>query len=88
MGHFCYIVYQEIKIDRHPVKVAIVKLVNVILAIVLIIASWSLMKGSNFISSITGGGEEIIEMDVVVLKDSLYDTIDDLKGQSFGCLTW
>ncbi len=72
------------KYGRQPVKVAIMKLINVILAIALIVASWSLMKGSNFISSITGGAEEIIEMDVVVLKDSLYDTIDDLKGQSFG----
>ena len=74
------------KNDSHPVKVAVMKLINIILAIVLIIASWSLMKGSNFISAITGGSEEIIEMDVVVLKDSFYDTIDDLKGQSFGAL--
>ena len=74
------------KDDSHPVKVTVMKLINIILAIVLIIASWSLMKGSNFISAITGGSEEIIEMDVVVLKDSFYDTIDDLKGQSFGAL--
>ena len=72
------------KNDRHPIKVALMKLLNVLLAIVLIIASLSLMKGSNFISSITGGNEEIIEMNVVVLKDSAYNSIDDLKGQPFG----
>ncbi len=68
----------------HPVRVTIIKLLNVVLAIVLVIGSLSFMKGSHFISDITGGSEEIIEMDVVVLKDSSYQSIQDLKEQSFG----
>lgn len=72
------------KDNEHSLRVTLLKIINMILAVALVFASLSVMKGSDFLASITGGKEEIIEMNVVVLKDSLYQTLDDLKGQQFG----
>lgn len=68
-------------------KVVVYKLIHMLLSIVLIIGSLYAMKGSNFLSSVTGGGEQIIEMDVVALKSSGYSSLNDLKGLPFGANT-
>lgn len=73
--------------DRHPIRVTLLKLVNIILAIALVFGSLSALKGSNFIASITGGGEQIVEMNVIVLKSSSYQSINELKNKPFGANT-
>lgn len=72
------------KNDNHPIKVTLLKLVNILLAIVLVFGSLSAMKGSDLIASITGGGDQTIEMNVIVLKSSSYQELNDLKGKKFG----
>lgn len=72
------------KNDNHPIKVTLLKLLNVILSVILIVGSLSVMKGSDLIASITGGGDQTVEMNVIVLKTSTYKKIDDLKNQMFG----
>lgn len=73
--------------DRHPVRVTLLKLLNVIVAIALVAGSLVAMKGSDLIASITGGGEQTIEMNVVVLKASSYNDLNGLKGKLFGANT-
>ena len=76
--------YEKDKHDRHPIRVTLLKLVNIILAVALIFASLSVMKGSDLIASITGGKDQSVEMNVIVLKSSSYQKLDDLKGKLFG----
>lgn len=73
--------------NEHGVRVAILKIINVLLAIVMVVGSLYVMKGSNFLSTITGGGDQKIEMQVIVLKSSSYNNLNDLKGKKFGANT-
>lgn len=75
------------KDHEHPIRVTLLKLCQIIVSIALVFASLSVMKGSDFLATITGGGSQTIEMDVLVLKSSSYQKIDDLKGLSFGANT-
>ena len=75
------------KNDNHPIKVAFFKLVNIILAVALVFGSLSILKGSDFLASITNGGVQSVEIDVAVLKSSSYDKLASLKGKSFGANT-
>lgn len=75
------------KENEHPIRVTFFKLIHIILSVVLVVGSMYVMKGSDFLASITGGGDQTIEMDVVVLKSAPYQYIDDLKGLSFGANT-
>jgi len=72
------------KNNEHPVKVVFLKLMNIILSVALIFVSLNVMKGSDLLASITGGGNQTIEMDVAVLKSSSYQELKDLKGLKFG----
>ena len=72
------------KHDRHPVRVTFLKLVNIILAVALVFGGLSGMKGSDLLAAITGGGDQTVEMDVVVLKSSAFESLKDLKGKPFG----
>ncbi|MEG0366724.1 MAG: LCP family protein [Coprobacillus sp.] len=75
------------KHQEHGVRVAVLKLINVLLAIILVVGSLYVMKGSGFISAITGGGDQKIEMQVIVLKSSSYNSLNDLTGKKFGANT-
>lgn len=75
------------KDNEHTIRTAFLKLIHILLSIVLVIASLYAMKGSDFLAAITGGSDQTIEMDVVVLKSSSYQSLEDLKGLSFGANT-
>ena len=60
---------------------------NIILAVALVFGSLSILKGSDFLASITNGGVQSVEIDVAVLKSSSYDKLASLKGKSFGANT-
>ena len=75
------------KENKHLIKVTILKAIQVLISIILVVASLYAMKGSSFLNSITGGGDQTIEMDIVVLKSSSYQALNDLKDVSFGANT-
>lgn len=75
------------KNNKHPIRVVVLKLVNILLAIVLVFTSLLTLKGDSFIAAIAGAKEETIEIDVVVMKDSTYQDLDDLKDQHIGANT-
>lgn len=79
--------YEKDRDNEHSVRVTFLKLVHIILSVVLIVGSLYAMKGSHFLDSITGGGDQTIEMDVVVLNSSSYQTLKDLTGLEFGANT-
>ena len=75
------------KDNKHPIRVVLLKLVNVLLAIALVFASLLILKGDDFITAIAGAKEETIEIDVVVMKNSTYQNLNDLKEKKFGANT-
>lgn len=75
---------QKDKNDRHPVRVTLLKLVNIILAVALVFGTLKVMQGSDFLEAITGGVEQTIEMNIAVLDSSSYNHLSDLKGKTFG----
>lgn len=75
------------KENEHSIRVILCKLLNIVLSVVLLFASWNVMKGSDFLSNITGNGEQVIEVNVAVLASSHHDSLSDLKGVSFGANT-
>lgn len=81
-----YLLYkgEKDKKKEHPLRVTLLKLMNIILSIVLIFVSLKVMKGNNMLAAITGGGEQTIEMNVVVLNNSSYKVLKDLEGKIFG----
>lgn len=83
---FVFLLYrgEKDKHKKHPAKVAILKLINIVLSVALIFMSLNVMRGSQFIDFITGGSNQVIEMNVVVLNSSSYQTLEDLAGACFG----
>lgn len=75
---------QQDKEQNHKVRVVVLKLVQVLLSICLIFASLNILKGNSFISRITGGGDQVMEVHVAVLKTSSYQKLSDLKEKPFG----
>ena len=87
LGAFLLYRGEKDKHNQHSIKVTLLKFVNVILAVLLVVGSLYAMKGSDFLAAITGGGDQTIEMHVAVLKDSPYQSLNDLKGKPFGANT-
>lgn len=75
------------KENEHSTRVVFLKLINIILAVVLIFASWNLMKGSDFLAKIAGNDEQTIDVNVVVLASSSYQELSDLVEVPFGANT-
>ncbi len=70
---------------EHLLRVSLMKIMNVALAVALAFASLATLKGSDFLSSITGASTQTIEMNVAVLKSSTsYQSLEDLEGCDFG----
>ena len=84
---FLFYAGEKDKEHHHSMRVVILKLLHIALSVVMLVASISVLKGSNFLNNITGGSEQTIEMNVVVLKDSSYKKLEDLKDVSFGANT-
>lgn len=80
-------IYENDKKKEHKLRTTVLKLVQIILSVGLVVASLTMLKGSNFLSDITSGNEQTIEVDVVVLKDSSYSSLNDLKDKIFGANT-
>lgn len=83
----CILLYiaQRDSENSHILRVTLMKIINIALAIALAFASLTAMKGSSFLSSITGASTQKIEMNVAVLKSSsTYQSLEDLTGCDFG----
>lgn len=72
---------------KHNVRTTVLKLFQIILSVSLIIASITMLKGSDLLSDITSATNQNIEVDVIVLKDSPVSSLSDLKGKTFGANT-
>lgn len=58
------------------------KIISILLSILLLVGSLYIAKGDSVISSITGANEQVSRISVVVLKDSSYKELSDLKGKT------
>lgn len=72
------------KNNEHTIRSTLLKLLHIVLSVLMIVASLYGMKYSNFLSAITGRDEQIVEVNVIALKSSAYQSIEDLKGKVFG----
>ena len=75
------------KHHEHPIKTIILKMLHLLLSLILIIASIYIGKTNNFLSTITGGKDQIITVDVVVSSSKHYNNIKELKDGTFGINT-
>ena len=80
-------VFEKDKKHEHNLRTTVLKLVQIVMSVVLVVASVTMLKGSSFLSDITSGDSQSIEVDVVVLKDSSASSLSDLKGETFGANT-
>lgn len=75
------------KKQKKPIKVILLKLLNILLSFAMIFGSVLVMQGSNFISAIANANNQTIEMNIAVLKTSSYQKLSDLEGKAFGANT-
>ncbi|MFR7592490.1 MAG: LCP family protein [Longibaculum sp.] len=67
---------------KGKVRTVIGKVISILLSILLLIGSLYIAKGDSTISAITGANEQSTRFSVIVLKDSKYETLSDLKNES------
>ncbi len=75
------------KIGKHaktPIRPLIGKIVSLLLSILLIVASSMVARGGNALSKITGQNVQTTTFQMIVLKDSKYQKIEDLKDKTIG----
>lgn len=70
------------KPNKGKVREAIGKIISLILSIVLLIGSVYIIKGNSALDTITGANTKTVHYAVIVLKDSKYEKLSDLKNQS------
>ncbi len=58
------------------------KIISIILSAALLFGSLSVAKGDSVIGKITGANSETTRISVIVMKDSIFKNIEDLKGQT------
>lgn len=67
---------------KGKVRTVIGKVISILLSILLLIGSLYIAKGDSTLSSITGANEQSTRFSVIVLKDSKYATLSDLKNET------
>ena len=70
------------KAQSGNVRTIIGKIISVILSLGLLFGSLSVAKGDSVLSKITGADSQTTRISVIVLKDSIFKDVKDLKGQT------
>lgn len=70
------------KKDAGKVRNIVGKIISIILSVVLLFGSLSVAKGDSVIGKITGANSETSRISVIVMKDSVFKEVEDLKGQT------
>lgn len=65
-------------------RIVIAKVISVLLSILMFFGTLLLTKGNNLLSKITGANEQTHTISVIVLNESKYKRLEDLKGCQFG----
>lgn len=72
---------------KGKVRNVIGKILSILLSILLLLGSLYIAKGDSTINTITGADEQTSRISVVVLKDSGYEKLSDLKNQTIETCT-
>ena len=67
---------------KGKVRTVIGKFVSILLSVLLLVGSLYIAQGNSLIDAITGANTEITRISVVVMKDSKYKKLSDLKGET------
>ena len=70
------------KKDAGKARNIIGKIISIVLSALLLFGSLSVAKGDSVIGKITGANSETTRISVIVMKDSIFKNIEDLKGQT------
>ena len=70
------------KKETGKVRNIIGKLVSILLSVALLFGTLSIAQGTSVLDAITGANVQTQRYSVVVLKDSSYKTLSDLKGET------
>jgi len=73
------------RVYRHTKKNIVAKLVQFALCLALVFANYNVIIASSFLSSLSGGDEEV-GYSVVVLADDSASSIEDVADYSFACI--
>ena len=68
----------------HRIRTVILKSIHILISIFLVIGSLSMIKGNNFLASITGLKNQVMEVEVLVLNSSSYQEVGDLTRKKIG----
>ncbi|NLD20007.1 MAG: LCP family protein [Clostridiales bacterium] len=60
------------------------KITSIVLSILIVIGGIYIIKGSSFLNVITGADTQTNAMAVIVMEDSKYEELSDLKGKKYG----
>lgn len=75
------------KEKEHTLRVLFLKLIHIAVSAGLVFTSLVALQGGGLLSSITGAEAQVIEMNVIVLKEASYKKLEDLEGKLFGANT-
>lgn len=67
---------------KGKVRTVIGKFVSILLSVFLLVGSLYIAQGNSLIDAITGANTETTRISVVVMKDSKYKKLSDLKGET------
>ena len=70
------------KDEKGKIRNIIGKIISILLSVLLMVGSLYVAQGNSVLDSITGANEKTTRISLVVLKDSDYQSISDLKNQT------
>lgn len=70
------------KKDAGKARNIVGKIISIVLSALLLFGSLSVAKGDSVIGKITGANSETTRISVIVMKDSIFKDVEDLKGQT------
>lgn len=77
-------VFIWMKKSRKKTSVITSRVLSAVLSFVLLFGMFYIARTSAFLNKVSGTGEQTYVMSVIVMKDSGYDKLEDLKGKTYG----
>lgn len=74
-------------INKNKKKKSFLKIFSLLISLVLVMVTFNVYNGDNFISGITGATKDTHLISVVVMDDSDYNKFEDVKNLDFGANT-
>lgn len=81
---FLVVLWALIRYGKSKTRQDFFKVISLILSIVFLMGSGYVIQTGSFVNSIAGAETQTHVMSVIVMKDSSYENLSDLKGKKYG----